>query len=374
MITRRGFCRSLGAATATAALGTHTSAEDTVAPSASPEIDFRVTRARKVYSDGLHNAFTGLARFDGRVFLCFRSAENHLTAGSGIRVIASDDMDQWETAHFVSEPTHDYRDPKLVCLDGELRTYFAAVPFRDGRPDSAQRASMVMRSKDGHVFDAPEPLVGLPQGTWLWHVASQGDTLYGTGYGRAADGQYLGTLFRSQDGIAWERLADIPSPGSETFLDFDEAGTLWLLVRRQKPQNELVLCRANAPYDTITVERRMPMALGGPFVKRLEHGWIMITRQWDPPGRRNLRTEIFWLADRAEQPRSITRLPSGGDTSYAAWLDTGPGRAVVSYYSSHEHKIDEAVQDDHLFKKDAAHAEHSTAADIFLADVSWGFK
>ena len=374
MITRRNFCRSVGAVTTTAILGSRSLAEDTTTESTSPEIDFRVTRARKVYSDGLHNAFTGMTRFDERVFICFRSSEDHVAPGGGIRVIASDDLDDWETAHFVSEPTLDYRDPKLVCFDGELRVYFAGVPFRDGRPDSARRASMVVRSKDGQHFGKPEPLTGLPKGVWLWHVASHDGLLYGTGYSRAKNGLYLGTLFRSNDGIAWERLVEIPSPGNETFLDFDKNGILWLLVRRQDQGNVLVLCRAQAPYETITIERQMPMALGGPFVKRLEHGWIIITRQWDPPGRRNLRTEIFWLADGAERPRSITRLPSGGDTSYAACLDVSPGRAIVSYYSSHEHKMDEAVQDDHLFKKDAAHAEHSTAADIFLANVSYGFK
>ena len=76
----------------------------------------------------------------------------------------------------------------------------------------------------------------------------------------------------------------MPSSGNEAFLDFDKDGTLWVLVRRHKPENELVLCRADTPYDTISIERRMPMTLGGPFVKRLDHGWIIITRQWDPPG------------------------------------------------------------------------------------------
>ena len=70
-----------------------------------------------------------------------------MAPGGGIRIIASDVLNEWETAHFVSEPTRDYRDPKLVNFGGELCTYFAAVPFRDGRPDSARRASMVVRSK-----------------------------------------------------------------------------------------------------------------------------------------------------------------------------------------------------------------------------------
>ena len=49
----------------------------------------------------------------------------------------------------------------------------------------------------------------------------------------------------------------------------------------------------------------------------------------------------------------------------------GPGAAVVSYYSSHEHKMDEPHANNAAFANDAAHAEHSTPADIFLADVSY---
>ena len=114
----------------------------------------------------------------------------------------------------------------------------------------------------------------------------------------------------------------------------------------------------------------MPTAVGGPMVKRLPIGSVMITRRWDPPGRRNLRTEDLWLPD-GGQLQSITRLPSGGDTSYATWLDLGHGRAIVSYYSSHEHKMDVPIDRADLLKKDPAYAEHSTPADIFLADISY---
>ena len=44
---------------------------------------------------------------------------------------------------------------------------------------------------------------------------------------------------------------------------------------------------------------------------------------------------------------------------------------MVSYYSSHEHKMDEPIENDEVFRRDGAHAEHTTPADIFLADVSY---
>jgi len=40
-------------------------------------MDVRVTRARRVFADGKHNAFTGIATAHGKVFITFRSAENH---------------------------------------------------------------------------------------------------------------------------------------------------------------------------------------------------------------------------------------------------------------------------------------------------------
>ena len=57
--------------------------------------------------------------------------------------------------------------------------------------------------------------------------------------------------------------------------------------------------------------------------------------------------------------------------SYAAWLDVGPGRATVSYYSAHEHKMDEPHSHEALLAQDDAYAEHTTPADIFLAELSY---
>ncbi len=64
---------------------------DQAAAEARP-FELRVTRARKIYSDGRHNAFTGMARLGERTFVTFRSAVNHLTLDGRIRVIASEDL------------------------------------------------------------------------------------------------------------------------------------------------------------------------------------------------------------------------------------------------------------------------------------------
>jgi hypothetical protein len=81
---------------------------------------------------------------------------------------------------------------------------------------------------------------------------------------------------------------------------------------------------------------------------------------------------LFWLGD-GQDLRRLCTLPSGGDTSYASWLDLGAGRALLSYYSAHEHKMDEPHSNDGIFAAtwDEAYAEHSSGADIFLAEISY---
>ena len=203
-----------------------------------------------------------------------------------------------------------------------------------------------------------------PCGAFAWGLGCGtlprgANMLYGAAYG---GGVKAATLYRSKDGIEWEKATEFPTPCNEVYLDFAPDGVLWALAR-----DGLALCRAEPPYSELTVQKLLSMPHGGPLVKRLPTGCVIITRQWDPPGRRNLRSEIFWLPDGGEL-RSVTRLPSGGDTSYAAWLDLEPGRAIVSYYSSHEHKMDVPIGST---PKDPAEAEHTTGADIFLADVSY---
>ena len=43
---------------------------------------------------------------------------------------------------------------------------------------------------------------------------------------------------------------------------------------------------------------------------------------------------LCWLVD--DRLAEFANLPSGGDTSYPGFVELGPGRALISYYSSHE--------------------------------------
>ena len=46
------------------------------------------------------------------------------------------------------------------------------------------------------------------------------------------------------------------------------------------------------------------------------------------------KKSLCWL--QGEQLHEIAEFPSGGDNSYPGFVELAPGRALVSYYSSHE--------------------------------------
>ena len=322
-------------------------------------MELRVTRARKIFSDGKHNAFTGIASFDDRAFVVFRSGTTHISMDGAIKVVASKDMEAWEVASEKSIAGLDLRDPKAVAFNDVLLVYCGS------RGQEGLAKSMAFSSTDGRAFGEPAALNGIPQARWLWCIRPFGEVVYGTAYGK--DGV---ALYRSADGLNWQKTVDFPIPGNEVSIDFDPDGKLWALVRDDSHGCIPAVCTAEPPYTSFGSVARLPIRLQGPMLKRLVGGCVIAGRRWDAPGRRNLRMDLFWLED-GQDIRFVRSLPSGGDTSYAGWLDTGEGRGAISYYSSHEHKMDEAHANNASFSRDGAHAEHSTPSDIFLADVSY---
>ena len=325
-------------------------------------MDLRVTRSQRIHADGRHNAFTGITRAGDRYLVVFRSATDHVSRDGMITVIESTDLEHWQTTAVLSADGTDLRDPKIATLGDSVYL------FCGGRSQDGAFASLVSVSADGRSFPEATPVDGVPAGRWLWGIGTHKDLLYGTAYSASAGGEFP-TLHQSTDGIAWTTLADFPVPGNEVSIDFGNDGRLWALVRDDSGGSIPSLCTAGPPYASFTSARRLPIRLQGPMLARLEGACVIAGRRWDGPGRRNLRTDLFVVED-GHDIRFIRSLPSGGDTSYAGWLALGPDRALISYYSSHEHKMDVPCPGDDPAPRDPAHAEHTTAADIFLADVS----
>jgi len=321
-------------------------------------MELRLTRARRIHADGTHCAFTGLTRYDDEVLVCFRSGLTHISWDGVIRIIASGDGEAWQSVAELAQPGMDLRDPKIVTWQG------AALAYCGGRTPDGPLQSFVSAAPEGRSFGALHPLQGVPEAYWLWSLQPHGDWLYGAAYHHTS-----AILLRSANGVAWEKLADFPIWGNEVAFDFDADERLWALVREDWQGCVPALCVADPPYTSFSSVTRLPIRLQGPMLKRLEGACVIVGRRWDEPGRRNLRSDLFVLED-GHDLRHVRALPSGGDTSYAGWLDDGPGRGLISYYSSHEYKMDVGWADE-AASTDTAHAEHSTPAGIYLADVRY---
>ena len=74
--------------------------------------------------------------------------------------------------------------------------------------------------------------------------------------------------------------------------------------------------------------------IGGPLLVHWGERWVV--------GRRNTKsgpkTSLCWL--QGNKLHEFAELPSGGDNSYPGFLDLGGGKAIVSWYSSHERDQD----------------------------------
>ncbi|MCE5241527.1 hypothetical protein LLH23_23940 [bacterium] len=321
-------------------------------------MELRLVRARRIYADGTHCAFTGITRYEDQVLVCFRSGVTHVSWEGRIRIIGSGDGETWTPLATLTHPDMDLRDPKLATWQG------AALAYCGGRRQEGPLQSFVSIAADGRTFGPVQPLQGVPEGYWLWSVRPHGDWIYGAAYRHTS-----AVLLRSADGVGWEQVAPFPIWGNEVSFDFDAEGRLWALVREDWQGCVPALCVAEPPYTEFASVRRLPIRLQGPMLKRLEEACVIVGRRWDEPGRRNLRADVFVLED-GHDLQYIRALPSGGDTSYAGWLDDGPGRGLISYYSSHEYKMDVDWADE-AASTDTAVAEHSTPSGIFLADVRY---
>ena len=334
--------------------------------------ELRVLRSSRIFADGRHNAFTTVAACGESLFIAFRSAENHLDKEGVITVIKSSDGGKsWTSCAVIGLENWDLRDPGLIFFDGALHLYCF------GRKSDAlkEMASFHCQLKEDGTFSRLETLNGMPA---VWDVDCFDGKLYGSAY--YEDGSKVShvTLYSSADGLNWTFLRELPFPGNEASMDFDPDGTLWILVRdthncRCYGGGSIpVLCRLEPPYTGNFNSFPLALRLQGPMPKRVNGVSVIAGRRWDgwERNRRNLRTDLFLIAD-GQDVRFVATLPSGGDTSYASCLERPGNRLLLSYYSSHEYKMDVPFEEDD--PKDPAKAEHSTPADIFLAEISKNF-
>ncbi len=310
----------------------------------SPGVD--VTSVRRVFHNGEHNAFTDLCRFQGQLYLAFRSCpDGHMVHSTASIIIlrSSDDGAHWEQVHRYSVKDRDTRDPHFLVFRNRLFVYTGTWYSGQGTLKAAdydmnKHLGFAVWSDDGATWTGPVLLEGT-FGHYIWRAASFGDKAYlcgrrkpGFEIGPRGEGEKIQSLMlESDDGLVWKKRAFFQeAAGDETAFLFQKDGTVLAVARHGGGKNAQLL-RSMPPY--LVWERKdLGRPVGGPLLTQWGDRVIVGGRKTTVD--KGAKTSLCWLD--GDVLKEFAELPSGGDNSYPGFVALSSNRALVSYYSSHE--------------------------------------
>ncbi len=303
-------------------------------PTTSPDQDsgLELVEVRKIWDRAAHNAFTDLIRFRGRWYCVFREGKSHVSPDGALRVIRSEDANNWESVALLTATDGDLRDAKISQTPAGQLMLAGAKAFH--QPAEHRHESLAWFSADGQQWSQPTRIGVIDN--WLWRVQWFQGKAYGFGY-NTGDRQRGLKFFSSEDGKQFTtEIENVPGLGTypnESSIVFRQDGTAICLLRQDGKPNDGLLGVSQAPYRDWKW-KSVGCRIGGPDLIQIPDGrFIAAVRLYDS----QVRTSLCWLDVESGKLTEALKLPSGGDTSYAGlvWHDD---QLYVSYYSSHESK------------------------------------
>ena len=312
-----------------------------------------IEKTQTIYSDGRHNAFTSMARWRGKYYIAFRSADTHAATwedGWGdapatygrIMLLESGDLKTW-TPSVILDSGHDDRDPKLLATAERLYVFCTAI-IGPARLTAPQETYMSF-TEDGRTWSHPVSAYRYNYGFWkpqthrgVHYVAADVDITPPEATTRDQQVE----LLKSVDGQLWQPVSVIVRSQhcTETELLFLADGALLAFTRPH------YVSIAQPPYTTWSVagaaapERanEHPPGYSGPAAARVGDTLVFSCRTRkedcpdDQPG--ESRTGLFTIdpADYALRWRTNLQTTWGGDQSYAGMLALDDGRLLICYY------------------------------------------
>lgn len=307
-----------------------------------------VSNIRRVFHNGEHNAFTDLTKFKETYYLTFRTCPDghmvHPTAS--ILVLASQDLQTWKQVHQFSVKNRDTRDPHFLVFQDKLFVYTGTwysgpKTIPSSEYDLNKHLGYAAWSSDGQQWQSPVMLEGT-FGHYIWRAAAHGGKAYLCGRRKAefAEGpkgegnEVESVMLVSDDGLVFRKQAIFQeTAGDETAFLFEVDGSLLAVGRRGRAPAQLIT--GKYPYDKL-VRADFDRYVGGPLITKWNDHYVIGGRNTTTD--RGSKTSMCWLKD--GKLVEFAELPSAGDNSYPGFIDLGSGRAVMSYYSTHEKSSD----------------------------------
>lgn len=293
----------------------------------------RLIESRRIWDKAPHNAFTDLLRHEGRWYCVFREGSKHVSPDGSLRVITSEDGNDWKSLALISHPTDDLRDAKLTVTP-EGRFMLNGAGMQADKPIRYHSMSW-FSSDNGTTWDAGRR-IGDP-GFWMWRSQWHDGAVYSMGYETNRDrSKRTLRFYKSSDGKAfntWVEKVNVPNGVGEDHTLFLKNQTALCLLRHETGSKNGLLGKSKPPYKEWTW-RELNLRIGGPNMIELPDGRILAaTRLYAPKA----RTSLSWIDPEAGTMTECLALPSGGDTSYPGMV-LHDGVLWISYYSSHEEK------------------------------------
>lgn len=299
----------------------------------------KLISVKRIWSRSAHNALTDLIRYKNRWFCVFRESSKHVYGRNGtIRLIVSDDGENWKSIAHFKESGVDLRDPKLsITPEGKLMLLTGGTIYEGKKYISRQ--SRVAFSEDGKKWTSFKLIIEPHE--WLWRVTWHKGKAYGVSYSysnvKNPRDEWNIKLYESIDGIHYNLITQWPifKHPNETTLQFLEDETMLALVRRDGLQNKEAWIGTSQPPFTKWTWQISHGYFGGPnFIILPDKRMFAAGRVFlfSPYGHFE-KTVLATLEISDFKP--ILVLPSFGDSSY-------PGLVYheevlwMSYYSSHE--------------------------------------
>ncbi len=308
-----------------------------------------VDSIRRVFYNGEHNAFTDLCRFKGQFYLTFRTCpDGHMVhPTSAILVLRSSDGVKWEQIHRFSIKDRDPRDPHFLVFRDRLFIYtgtWYSGPTTLAREDydMNKHLGFAVYSDDGTTWSEPTMLEGT-FGHYIWRAAAFGDKAYLCGRRkpgfdvkpRGEGDKVQSLMLESDDGLIWRKRAYFQeTAGDETAFMFEANGNV-IGIGRHGGGKEAQLLRSAPPY-THWSRKSLDRSVGGPLIVKWGNRTVVGGRKTTKE--EGAKTALYWLV--GDDLRQFAEFPSGGDNSYPGFVELPHGRALVSYYSSHERTAD----------------------------------
>lgn len=281
---------------------------------------------RQIYSNGKHNAFTALRRFNGDLFLAFRAGDAHNSATGDVLVLRSKDGKDW-TQVYKFDAGKDDRDPQMVIKDQRLYLY---CPVMNGK----DMATWLVTTGDGLKWSDPVTVYE-PQFI-LWKPCVHDGVFYAAAHKKDETSGGKGRevhFVKSTEGVKWEKVSTIRAGNweSETTLYFDDKhhATAFLRQKYGKPQAQVL--ESDPPYAEWKSRDAGVPHFSGHSVHTFKGVTYLLSRSMAPD--KTYGSMIYTFAD--GKLTSYCALPAGGDCAYAEAVEDGPNM-LVSYYSTHE--------------------------------------